>query len=261
MNLSTRGFRSGGRWLLPAALILAPAVVTAGPILGPISGGFGITGPGVLVFNDGADFILFCNAVSGASCSGPVTGTGVVNVTGPGTGSFGPGGLDLTAGDPGTITNTTDMTPPTPPYTYLPISVPVVINDYLTLAGFSDLDFQADLLPLVTCTTTSTQVCLGPFELSQGTDGTSVTMDVSGTLINEADGSKTPLSVILTGQYAGLSITQVESGATSPGGVFSNSWSASVVAGTVPEPGTSGMMLLAGACLVALASFRRQRKS
>ncbi|HEY1754156.1 MAG TPA: PEP-CTERM sorting domain-containing protein [Bryobacteraceae bacterium] len=261
MNLSTRGFRSCGRWLLPATFMLAPALVNAGPVLGPITGGFGITGPGVLVFNDGADYIQFCNMVSGASCSGPVTATGTVSVTGPGTGDFGPGELDLTAGDPGTIDNTTDMTPPTPPYTYLPINIPVTIDNYLALAGFSNLDFQADLLPLVTCTTTATQACIGPFELSQGTDGTSVTMDVTGTLINEADGSKSPLSVILTGQYAGLTISQVESGATSPTGVFSNSWSASITAGAVPEPGTSGMMLLAGAGLVALASFRRQRKS
>jgi hypothetical protein len=142
----------------------------------------------------------------------------------------------------------------------LPINVPVTIDNYLALAGFSDLDFQADLLPLVICTTTATQACIGPFELSQGTDGTSVTMDVTGTLINEADGSKSPLSVILTGQYAGLSIIQVESGATSPTGVFSNSWSASVVAGAVPEPGTSGMMLLAGAGLVGLSRLRRQHK-
>jgi hypothetical protein len=260
MNLSSRGFRSGGRWALPAALILAPVFATAGPILGPITGGFGITGPGVLVFNNGADYILFCNTVSGSSCSGPVTSTGTVAVTGPGTGSFGVSGLNLTAGDPGTIDNTTDMTPPTPPYTYLPINVPVVIDNYLTLAGFSDLDFQADLLPLVTCTTTATQVCIGPFELSQGTSGTSVTMDVAGTLINKNDGSKSAMSVILTGQYAGLSISQVESGATSPTGVFSNSWSASITASAVPEPGTSGLMLLSGAGLVALSRFRRHSK-
>jgi len=272
MNLSTRGFRGGGVRLLPLALMLVPTLVSAGPITGEIVGGFGITGPGVLVFKNGADYIEFCNTVSGTSCSGAVTGTGTISVTGPGTGACGSGAgdLDVSAGNPGTIDNTTDQTPPTAPYTYLPIDSAVSIDNYLTLAGYSYLDFQADFLPLVSCTTTATQSCVGPFELSSitvgGVTNTSVTMDVQGVLINEngpTGAATSDLSIIITGQYAGETIAQVESGATSTTGAFSNSWSASVTTSaipSVPEPGSGSMMLLAGGGLVALSRVRRRRK-
>jgi hypothetical protein len=252
MKLRTRGFRGGGLVLLPAALILAPALVSASPIIGE----FGFSGPGVAVYNSlGAAYIEFCSQAD-PTCASAATATGDFGVSGPGTGSF----SALTGANTGVVDNVTNTTPPLLPYTYLPVGVPVSIDDYVALAGFPTWDFQADLLAAATCTTTPTQMCLGPFQLNQNGPNVSVTMDVFGMLINTADGSTSNLDITFTGQYDDTTIGAVETAAESSAGVFSNSWSATANA-TVPEPGTASMMLLAGAGLALLSHIRRQRKS
>ncbi len=258
MNLSTRGFRRRGRWLIPAVLILVPVFVSAGPILGPLTGTFGLSGPGVLAFNSSGDFIDFCATVTGTTCNNDGSGTGSFSVSGPGTDSF----SELTSSTNGTIDDLTDATPPAPGYTYLPVGIPVDIDNIITLTGsaYSDWDFQADSLPLASCTPSSTQQCIGPFELSSSDGNVSVEMNIYGTLINTADDSKTNLDIAVTGQYLDTTIGAVETAAESAAGAFSNSWSATVTASTVPEPGTLPMMLLAGGILVAFSRIRRQRK-
>jgi len=253
MNLRTRGFWGGGLVLLPVALVLAPALVSASPIVGE----FGISGPGVEVFNSlDAAYIKFCS-MENPDCAFVDTATGDYDISGPGSGSF----SVLTAANTGVVDNVTDRTPPLPPYTYLPVGVPVSIDNYLALAGFPTWDFQADLLAAASCTLTATQQCLGPFQLNQNGPNVSVTMDVFGMLINTADGSMSNLDITFTGQYNDTTIGAVESGAESSTGVFSNSWSATVNATEIPEPGTASMLLLAGGGLVMLCRIRRRREA
>lgn len=222
--------------LLPVALLLAPlASATA------LYGQFGFTGPGVLVFNSGgADFIEFCTTVSGNTCSNTNTGTGSISVTGPGTYSF----SNLTANEAGTIDNTTDVTPPAPDYEYLPVATPTTLNNYITLSGAdSNVNFQANDLPLATCMTTADQECIGPFQLDQDGNNVVVTANVYGTIINTGTGTPdmSAFDLILTGQYTDTTIAAVISGATSSGGAFSDSWSGTLVA-PAPEPMSSALV-------------------
>jgi hypothetical protein len=251
MNLSTRGSRFGGLVLLPAALMLATALASASPIYGE----FGFSGPGVMVFNSlGAGYIEFCTDAD-PSCSS-ASATGDFGVSGPGTGSF----SVLTTGGAGAIDNVTDTAPPVSPFTYLPVGVPVGIDDYLVLTAFPTWDFQANVLVPASCPSTSTQMCLGPFELSQDGPNVSVTMDVFGTLINTADGSDSDFDLAFTGQYLNTTIPAVETAGESLAGAFSDSWAATAEASPTPEAGTMSMMLLA-AGLVGISRIRRRRKS
>jgi hypothetical protein len=255
MTLTMRGFGRGGLVLL-AALVLTSMTASASPITGT----FGFDGPGVLTFYDGADFIDFCATVTGSTCNNNGTGTGNFNVTGPGTQSFSvltgpvPGPATL-----GTIDDLTDHTPPAAGYTYLPVGVPVSINNIIALAGFPTWDFQANILPVASCVSTSTQQCLGAFQLDQNGPNVSVEMNILGTLINTAGGDSS-FDIALTGNFVDTTIAAVEGGAVTPTGVFSNNWSASVTAAAIPEPGTSTTMLLAGCGLIFLARIRRTKK-
>jgi hypothetical protein len=252
MTLSWRGFGGGGMVLLVAALMFTAMTVSASPITGT----FGFDGPGVLTFYNDADFIDFCASVSGTTCNNNGTGTGDFTVTGPGTNSF----SVLTSSTAGTIDDLTDHTPPATGYTYLPVGVPVSINNIISLAGFPTWNFQANLLPVASCVATSTQQCLGAFQLDQNGSNVSVEMNIYGTIINTVDGSKSTMDIALTGNFLDTTISAVEAGAVSSTGVFSNNWSASVTAAAVPEPGTSTTMLLAGCGLIALARIRRTNK-
>jgi hypothetical protein len=245
MNLS----KSNKLYLLPAALLLAPLALAS-----PLSGEFGFTGPGVMVFaSDGAAFIEFCTTVSGLTCSNAASATGAITVTGSGTGSF----SVLAALDPGTIDSTTDVTPPTSPYTYLPVGLPVAINDYFTISGFN-WNFQANQLPLASCMATSDQQCVGPFQLNQNGPNVVVTANVFGTLFNVASGGASTFDLILSGQYADTNIAAVETGAESSTGVFSDSWSGTLVASAIPEPGTLSL-LLTGIALISISFIHRKR--
>ena len=252
MKLSMRESRFGGLSLFGVGLLVSTGLVSASPITGT----FGFTGPGVLTFSSSGDFIDFCSSVSGTTCNNNGSGTGNFTVTGPGTNSF----SVLTSTTPGTIDDLTDVTPPAPGYTYLPVGVPVMVNNIIALSGFPTWDFQADMLPLASCISSATQQCLGPFQLNQNGQNVSVDMNIEGMIINTADSSTSTLDLTITGNYLNTTIAAVEAGATSPGGVFSNNWSGSVVATAVPEPGTAGMMLLAGTGLLLLAPKRKSRR-
>ena len=249
MNLSTRGFWNGRIVLFVAALMLTSLVVSASPITGT----FGFDGPGVLAFSNTGDFIDFCSSVTGTTCNNDGSGTGSFTVTGAGTQSF----SVLTGSTKGSIDDMSDVH--ATGYTYFPVGVPVSIDDIISLAGFCTWDFQANMLPLASCTASSTQQCLGPFQLDAQGPNVAVEMNIYGTLINTADGSKSYTDLAITGNYLDTTIAAVEAGAESKAGIFSNNWSASLIA-AVPEPGTGPLMLLAGGGLVAFSRIRRQRK-
>jgi hypothetical protein len=207
-----------------------------------------------MVFNSsGAGYIQFCTEAS-SSCSS-ATATGDFSVSAPGTGSF----SVLTASDTGIIDNVMDTAPSTSPFTYLPVGAPVSIDNYLILNAFPTWDFQANLLAAASCVATSTQMCLGPFELNQNGPNVSVTLDVFGTLINTADGSTSPFDIAFTGQYLNTTIAAVEIAGESPAGIFSDSWSATEDATPATEPATTSMMMLAAGGLVMMSRIRRHK--
>jgi MYXO-CTERM domain-containing protein len=209
-----------------------------------------------MVFNSlGAGYIQFCTEAD-PTCSS-ASATGDFEASGPGTGSF----SGLTSGEGGTIDNITDTPPAASPFTYVPVGVPVSMDNYLVLTGFPAWDFQANLLVAASCALTSTQMCFGPFELNQNGPNVSVTIDVFGTLINTADGSTSTFDLALTGQYLNTTIAAVEAAGESPAGVFSDSWSATADATPTSEPGTASTMLLAAGSLVMASRLRRRRKS
>jgi hypothetical protein len=205
-----------------AALLAIPVLAGAAPITGT----FGFTGPGVLVFRTGsADFIRFCTYTD-SSCAGPATPTGDLKVSGPGSQTF----SVLTNADLGTVDSVTDGSPPVSPFSYFPVGTAVSIDHWLTLASHPSWNFQANLLPPASCITTPTQQCVGPFQLSQSGSNVTVFIAVSGTLINTADGSTSSFSATFTGQYPLTTIGAVAAAAQGPVGILSNSWSGTIVA-------------------------------
>lgn len=244
-----------GLSLLGACLLMTSGIASGSPIVGI----FGFDGPGVLAFSTTGAFIDFCATVTGTTCNNNGTGTGDFTVTGPGTGSF----AALTSSTTGTIDDLTDVTPPAPGYTYLPVGVPTVVNNVITLTGFPTWNFQADLLPLASCITSTTQQCLGPFQLNQNGSNVSVELNIDGTIINTSDGTMSSFDLAITGNYLSTTISAVETGALSPTGILSNNWSGSLIAtplATTPEPATSAMLLLGGGGLLLLARKRRGRR-
>jgi len=248
---------------LPASLILIAGSAFASPIVGT----FGISGPGVLVFNNsGADFLQFCtNAnATGSGCSGAATATGDFGVSGPGTLSFNV----LTNTSVGTVINTTDASNraiPNSVFAFFPVGVASTLNNYLTVTGQGTWNFQANMLALASCANgnTSSQQCVGPFQLNQNGANVNVFMDVLGTLINTTDNSKSNLNVSFSATYNNTTIGAVEAAATSAAGAFNPSWAATVsatAASTVPEPSTF-TMLIAGGCLLGLSQVRRRRRA
>ena len=240
---------------LSAALVLISACASASPIFGQ----FGVSGPGVLVFNNaGSNFLQFCTFANatGAGCLPPVTATGDFGVSGPGTNSF----SVLTTADVGTVKNTSDHTG-NPPFSFLPTGVSTTLNNYLTIASKPTWNFQANLLLPAACPggNTASQVCIGPFQLNQNNVNVNVFMNVLGTLINTADNTTSTLNISFSATYNNTTIQQVIQQAQSATGAFNPSWAATISASAIPEPSTSSM-LIGGGCLLALSQIRRRRR-
>lgn len=90
-----------------------------------------------------------------------------------------------------------------------------------------------------------------PFVLAPGTNGTSITLSVSG-LTNDASSSHTPWSGAFTTQIAGVTPLQIQN-TISTAGSFTATYSFDGLAG-VPEPVS---MTLIGGGLIALAGLKR----
>lgn len=241
------------------ALLLTPTL-SAGPLFGT----FGIAGPGVLAFKltgspGQPDFIRFCTYAD-PNCQAAAGATGDFVVSGPGQPATSPFSV-LAPLTLGTIKNMTDTTPPTPPYTYFPTGVPGQnIQNFITVSGHPNWDFIGDLLQPASCITTATQKCIGPFQFNQNAQNVGVTIDITGFAKDTNDNTVTNLDISITGQYNNTTIDNVIAQGTTPTGAFSNSWSGTVSALTVPEPGALSLTLLGGLFFAASVMGRKLRR-
>lgn len=243
------------------------ALLTMTLTAAPISGQFGITGSGVVAFTSGGTaFIDWCpinnnNPFAGSPPVGcPVVnnGTGTLNAAN-GTSSF--AAVGPFPGTPGTIDDMADLPNPpamtVAPYTNFPVNTSVMIPNYITLSAYPTYNFEATFLPSGSC---AAGVAAGPFCLVQNGQNTSVTMTVDGLVTDtSAPAGTTPsaFTAVITGQFPNTTIAQVEMGAGSPGGIYSNTWSGTVTATVIPEPATAGLFV-SGLLFLGL-SFRRKR--
>lgn len=243
------------------AVTLASGLASAAPIL---PSGFGIIGPGALVFQSGGvNFIDWCalNAPSpnpAATCgTNSNAGNGSFFVASPGqVGTE----FDITAlppGTPGTILDLVDQ-PGHSPYTYFPTSGMVFVNNLISFASHPDWNFQGN--NMVTATSCgSSDICTGPFKLSPNATGTAVIMGITGTFTDSTNHLTAPFTATFTGQFDAMTPAQVAAAAITSGGAFSNSWSASInVRSAVPEPTTLTSMLV-GVLLIGGGLSRRRR--
>jgi hypothetical protein len=226
----------------------------------PIVGTLGFGGPGVLTFSSGGgapgtNFIDWCPVNIGPS---PGTNCGVNN---NGTGSV---LVDSTSGDfdinpflsPGTILDITDNPASPAPYTFIPLT-PTSIPNFLDFSDpwsytLTDIEDQV-------CAPSATEVCTGYFKLTQV--GSSVSVNFAG-LGEVSDGVDiTPFTFLITGNFANQTIASVVSAASSPTGIFSNSWSGELNSvAPIPEPGIAGMTLL-GFAILGVGAMHRRRKA
>jgi hypothetical protein len=234
--------------------------VTAAPAA-TITGTLGFFGPGVLTFSQGggapgSNFIDWCPVNNGPE---PASGCGVV--------SGGDGEIAVTtrtgdfvgpdpSGSPGTILDMTDVPGDPAPYT----TVVLGANNVPGYFDFADpwlytltrIDPQA-------CAPTATQVCTGYFQLNQAGSGVSVTMAGGGLITGAGIDVPSAFNFAITAQFENRTIAQVIAAATTPDGIFSNSWSGQLSAAPIPEPGTIAMGLL-GLALVGSARVLRGRR-
>jgi hypothetical protein len=256
--MKLRDFRLGGLSLVGASLLLTSGIASATPITGM----FGFDSPGVLAFSTGSGaFIDFCASVTGTTCNNNASGTGVFTVTGSGTNDFSVLSA-LTTGIIDDLSNEPGQTG----YTYLPVGVPVSVDNVIALTANpaeATWDFQANLLPLATCPLGG--LCLGPFQLNQNGSNVSVELNIYGIVCNGTciPANESSLDIAITGNYTQTTAAAVAAGAETPTGVFSDNMSASVIVtplAAVPEPATSAMVL-AGVGLLLLARKQRGRRS
>jgi len=229
----------------------------------PVSGFLGFSGPGVLSFSTaggapGSNFIDWCPVQSGvepsAGCGVAASGQGVLSVDSR-TGTF----VAFDApGSPGTILDISDnpAAPGAPTgATYIPLGSTTSITNFLNFADPWTYTLTS-ITPQV-CAPSATLVCTGYFALLQVGNNVSVNLAGAGTITAGTDVN--PFNLLITGNFSGTTIAQVIAGATSPSGIFSNSWSGELNATAIPEPGSVTLALL-GLALLGGASLRKQRK-
>jgi hypothetical protein len=274
---------------LALCLISMTGVVSASAI-----GSFGYDTTGVLAFQiSGQDFLDFCPANPGTPPANVPAGCGTTNnmnvlfgkgsiVAQPGTGDFATGPNTLAPNTPGTIVDITDAFPPAVPYQYLPPTSTTLppglwVGNFIVLTGHPNLNFTAQQLLLQQgpgcASIPNQQDCVGPFKLTQSNTpapppanvSTTVSIDVLGIVTDSNDGSTANFLDIITGQYAGLTIAQVEAAARTSNGIFSNTVSSSVITSpfsSVPEPTTASMFVVgAGLVLFSMLKPRRRTRS
>jgi hypothetical protein len=148
---------------------------------------------------------------------------------------------------------------PSAPFTTFPVGVPVSIDNWLTLANLPNLDFRATQFVPATCVTTATQMCIGGFVLSTTGGNVTVSMTING-IVSDTTGvlGSAAFTDAISGQFNDTTMAAVAAAASSPAGIFSNTWSGSVSTSAIPEPATFGLI---GAALLALGIVKFKRVS
>jgi len=233
----------------------------------PITGGYGTVAPGVLSFANAGNTVHkidFCpqEATSpgaginpGCSVGSVPAGTGTYLASG-GFGTFAPI-VNFVSG--GSILDLVDQ-PGNAPFTYFPVGPPNQnINNFLTLSGpFAGFNFQADQFVFQNCATTLTTQCIGGFILTQVGQNVAVSMTVNGSIF-AAGYDDSLFTYVISGQFNNTTIGAVAAAAQTTAGVYSNTWSGSLVA-DVPEPGTITMLGI-GAMAILIGRLRAKRGS
>ena len=248
-----------GRWRSIALVAVAAFMVTmtsASLSAAAITGSFGTTGSGVEAFSNLSGTIHYIDwcptdpTSPATACSTSTSGTGTLVAQG-GSGTF----AAVNPSSAGTIKDMSDA--PSAPFTTFPVGVPVSINNWLTLAALPNLNFQANMFVPASCAPSATQLCIGGFLLSQIGQNVTVSMTIDG-IVSDTTGvlSSAAFTDAISGQFNNTTIAAVAQAASSPQGIFSNTWSGSVATSAIPEPATFGLI---GAALLALGVVKFKR--
>ena len=252
--------RMASRWRGPCLLVAAgflASMTSMSLSAAAITGGFGTTGAGVEAFSNVSGtihYIDWCPIDTGspggsASCGTSTSGMGTLTAAG-GSGTF-------TAVNPtssGTILDMSDAV--SAPFTFFPVGTPVTIDNWLTLSALPNLDFQANLFVPASCAPSATQLCVGGFVLSQIGGNVTVSMTVNGIVSDTTHVlSSAAFTDAISGQFNNTTIAAVAAAASSSTGIFSNTWSGSVLTTPIPEPATFGLI---GAALLGLGLLKNR---
>jgi hypothetical protein len=254
--------KRNARWRSVALVAVAAFAVTmtSGSLsAAAITGDFGTTGAGVEAFSNLAGTIHYIDwcptdpsspSTGSTTCGTSASGTGTLVAQG-GSGTF----AAVNPSSAGTIKDMSDA--PSAPFTTFPVGVPVSINNWLTLAALPNLNFQANLFVPASCAPSTTQLCIGGFLLSQIGQNVTVSMTIDG-IVSDTTGvlSSAAFTDAISGQFNNTTIAAVAAAASSPNGIFSNTWSGSVATSAIPEPATFGLI---GAALLALGVVKFKR--
>jgi hypothetical protein len=250
-----------GRWRSIALVAVAAFMVTmisASLSAASITGSFGTTGSGVEAFSNLSGTIHYIDwcptdpTSPATACSTSTSGIGTLVAQG-GSGTF----AAVNPSSAGTIKDMSDA--PSAPFTTFPVGVPVSINNWLTLAALPNLNFQANMFVPASCAPSATQLCIGGFLLSQIGQNVTVSMTIDG-IVSDTTGvlSSAAFTDAISGQFNNTTIAAVAQAASSPQGIFSNTWSGSVATSAIPEPATFGLIAAALSAL-GVMKFKRVR--
>ena len=138
-----------------------------------------------------------------------------------------------------------------PPYPVGAVNIPGFLSGFTTFPG---LNFTVrQILPGGLAGT--------PFTLSQTPVGATVTFGVTGTV---TDGSASPNSTFIgqfTSNFPGQTTSQILAAIAGAPGFVQNSFAATFIVSSVPEPGTTALLASGGLLLIAGGVFRRKQKA